>query len=117
MFSELWPPNVIVQQRDGQVLSKAMVLKTDHLPAGDSSTFSGDIHVTGAPNFRRVQNEPLYGIGQPSLYTIRTILNLVKGTQVRWICLREEPVIYINSRPFVLRELQHPFRNMRGTRF
>lgn len=43
---------------------------------------------------------------------IRTILNLVKEEHVRWICLREEPVIYMNSRPFVLRELQHPFRNM-----
>jgi hypothetical protein len=29
-----------------------------------------------------------------------------------WISLREEPVIYINSRPFVLRSLREPFANL-----
>ncbi len=31
---------------------------------------------------------------------------------VHWTNLREEPVVYLNNRPFVLRELDNPFRNM-----
>lgn len=44
---------------------------------------------------------------------IRAILNLMKRQSVKWICLREEPLIYINDRSFVLREAEHPFRNMK----
>ena len=33
-------------------------------------------------------------------------------TDVHWINLREEPTIYINARPFVLREAEHPLRNL-----
>lgn len=29
-----------------------------------------------------------------------------------WINLREEPIIYIKSKPFVLREASHPFINL-----
>ncbi len=34
------------------------------------------------------------------------------SNSVCWINLREEPVVYINNRPYVLRELEFPFRNM-----
>jgi len=45
------------------------------------------------------------------------VLNLLHLKQnprrlVQWINLREEPVVYVNSRPFVLRELEQPFANM-----
>ena len=33
-----------------------------------------------------------------------------------WINLREEPVVYMNNRPFVLRDFSHPFRNMQSFR-
>ena len=32
--------------------------------------------------------------------------------RVQWINVREEPVLYIADRPFVLRELEHPLRNL-----
>ncbi len=31
------------------------------------------------------------------------------------VCLREEPVIYINGRPFVLRDLSRPYENLQYT--
>ena len=34
------------------------------------------------------------------------------GPWVMWACMREEPVVYINGRPFVLRELQAPLANV-----
>lgn len=38
-----------------------------------------------------------------------------KGQQninVQWINMREEPIIYINKRPFVLREIDRPLKNL-----
>lgn len=43
---------------------------------------------------------------------MRSCLNFFKGSRVIWINLREEPVIYINRRPFVLREFDHPYHNV-----
>jgi hypothetical protein len=31
---------------------------------------------------------------------------------VVWINLREEPIIFINSAPYVLRDAEHPFSNL-----
>jgi protein-tyrosine phosphatase len=90
-----------------------MVLKADHFPAADRARFL-DVQISGAPNFRRIHSVPLFAVGQPSVFGVRAILNIVGQTRhVKWICLREEPVIYINQRSFVLREIEHPFRNMK----
>ncbi len=37
---------------------------------------------------------------------------LPKGAKVVWFNLREESVVYINGRPFVLREAARPFNNL-----
>jgi len=111
-FSELPPANVFIQERDGQILGKGMVLKSDYIPSADRAQ-DLDVHISGAANFRRARPLPIYASAQPSLYGIRAILNILSGMHVRWICLREEPLIYINNRPFVLRDQQHPFRNLR----
>jgi hypothetical protein len=75
-----------------------------------------DSLVSGAPNFRHLPDWPIIGVGQPTVYGIRTILNMTTKFQpslhVHWINLREEPVVYLNSRPFSLREKQHPNRNL-----
>jgi hypothetical protein len=60
---------------------------------------------------------PVSGVAQPSLFGIRAVLNRVlarpnRAEQVVWCNLREEPVIYINARPFVLREFEHPLSNL-----
>ncbi len=34
---------------------------------------------------------------------------------VRWVCLREEPVVYVCHRPFVLRDLARPYSNLEYT--
>lgn len=71
----------------------------------------------GAPNFQQLHDLAIYSTGQPSVSGIRTVLNLIHLKQnprrrVQWINLREEPVVYLNNRPFVLRELEQPFHNM-----
>lgn len=34
------------------------------------------------------------------------------GRPVFWHNMREEPVIYINGKPFLLREVERPYKNM-----
>lgn len=71
-----------------------------------------NVHISGAPNFRQLQGFPIFACGQPALFGIRSVLNWLKPNRVQWVNLREEPICYLNARPFVLRELKHPFRNM-----
>lgn len=46
--------------------------------------------------------------------TSHRILIVVSTNEYRvlWINMREEPLIYINKRPFVLREVDHPMINV-----
>jgi len=169
-FAEVWAPNFYIEQREGQVLSRGMLLKYDIFPS--SKIVRTDISISGGPNYRKIAEQlPLCAVGQPSIHGIRTILNMLIGspqynklekqldhaTEVDssdhsesdllkelhnlqdalilmpqqsgvhpaetprkqqgkdrciWINLREEPVVYLNNRPFVLRDIDHPFRNM-----
>lgn len=91
-------------------------VQEDHFPAGMRRIF--DHRVTGAPNFRQVPGTTLWGVGQPTLHGVRAILNHL-GTRrgdvhqrVLWINLREEPLVYINMRPFVLRDAERVFSNI-----
>ncbi|PRP83694.1 hypothetical protein PROFUN_03849 [Planoprotostelium fungivorum] len=124
----------VVTTRRGDVLGKGTILKLDQYakksPLADG--FLRNIVLSGAPNFRSVENEKVYGVGQPTEFGIGTILNHIRyggdnttregeeGSEsgsnrekrVVWINMREEPILYINKRPFVLRELDHPTINM-----
>jgi hypothetical protein len=56
---------------------------------------------------------PIYGVGMPTSDGIVAVLKSVAGSSspsagrrvhALWVNMREEPVVYINGRPFVLRE-------------
>ncbi len=66
----------------------------------------------GMPNFRAITHLPLAGTAQPNVTGIKHILDdmCVQGGRVLWINLREEPVIFIQQEPFLLRDYAHPFR-------
>lgn len=78
-----------------------VVLKTDRFPFSHESIPELEVHVSGAPNFRQIQNEPILACGQPSQHSIRTILNLLRGKTVRWVCLREGQAALANGNEFV----------------
>ena len=68
----------------------------------------------GAPNFRRVDMD-IYGVAQPTITGLSTILKLLASNgheKSVWISTREEPLIYINGIPFVLRDENLPFTNI-----
>jgi len=59
-------------------------------------------------------------VAQPTvtgLSTILTLLNCHPGSDTTssttWFSAREEPMIYLNGKPFVLRENDHPLQNMK----
>lgn len=62
----------------------------------------------------------LYGIAMPTKDAIRRVLQKVGGNvsgnrRVLWTSLREEPVIYVNGRPYVLRLFPEPLKNLEAT--
>eukprot|EP00271_Cylindrocystis_brebissonii_P022366 TRINITY_DN8584_c2_g1_i1.p1 TRINITY_DN8584_c2_g1~~TRINITY_DN8584_c2_g1_i1.p1 ORF type:complete len:1580 (+),score=309.80 TRINITY_DN8584_c2_g1_i1:485-5224(+) len=111
-------PEDVIISRAGSVLGKKTVIKSDHFPGCQNKRLLP--HVEGAPNYRQVDNLPVFGVAIPTVEGIRNVLHLVGcskhgGRPVLWHNMREEPVIYINGRPFVLREVERPFTNVEYT--
>lgn len=111
-------PEHVIISRNGSVLGKKTILKSDHFPGCQNKRLLP--HVEGAPNYRQVGNKPVYGVAIPTVDGIRRVLELIGASKygcqrVLWHNLREEPVIYVNGRPFVLREVERPFTNLEYT--
>ena len=105
---------VVAALRDGEVLGSHTVLKSDHCPGCHHSSLPE--RVEGAPNFREVRGFPVYGVANPTIDGIRSVICRINsskdGCPILWHNMREEPVIYINGKPFVLREVERPYKNM-----
>ncbi|KAL3531572.1 hypothetical protein ACH5RR_010894 [Cinchona calisaya] len=112
-------PEQVIKQRDGSVLGKKTVLKSDHFPGCQNKRLSPQID--GAPNYRKADLLHVHGVAIPTIHGIRNVLDHIgaqipgKQIHVLWINLREEPVVYINGRPFVLRDVERPFSNLEYT--
>ncbi|KAJ7193929.1 inositol hexakisphosphate-domain-containing protein [Mycena pura] len=109
----------IVKSRTGSVLSRGFILKTDYYPSGRALDL--DLNVHGAPNFRapRVANLNVFGVAQPRTQGLRAILSVLQcrpgapnPSHVVWFSTREEPIVYISGRPFVLRDASQPRRTL-----
>ncbi|XP_042416053.1 paladin-like [Zingiber officinale] len=104
---------MVAAMRNGEVLGSQTVLKSDHCPG--CQNLSLHERVDGAPNFRQVPGFPVYGVANPTVDGIRAVIQQIRsngGYSVFWHNMREEPVIYINGKPFVLREVERPYKNM-----
>ncbi|XP_059625500.1 uncharacterized protein LOC132268723 isoform X2 [Cornus florida] len=105
---------IVAASRNGEVLGSQTVLKSDQCPGCQNSGLPE--RVEGAPNFREIPGFPVYGVANPTIDGIRSVIHRVGsskgGRPVFWHNMREEPVIYINGKPFVLREVERPYKNM-----
>ena len=105
---------VVAALRNGEVLGSQTVLKSDHCPGCQNPSLPE--RVDGAPNFREVPGFPVYGVANPTIDGIRSVIRRIGsskgGRPVLWHNMREEPVIYINGKPLVLREVERPYKNM-----
>ncbi|GJM95803.1 hypothetical protein PR202_ga12581 [Eleusine coracana subsp. coracana] len=106
--------DVVAAMRNGEVLGRLTVLKSDHCPGSHSLNLPK--RVEGAPNFRKIPGFPVYGVANPTVDGIRAVIQRIStnkgGRGILWHNMREEPVIYINGKPFVLREVERPCKNM-----
>jgi hypothetical protein len=75
--------------------------------------------VEGASNFRRIKHTHVYGVAQPTVDGLRKVMRRLLLTdqphneKILWINLREEPIIYINGIPYVLRDRYFTLRNIK----
>ncbi|PKI35599.1 hypothetical protein CRG98_044053 [Punica granatum] len=112
-------PEQVMKLRGGSVLGKKTILKSDHFPGCQNKRLSPQID--GAPNYRQADSLRVHGVAIPTLDGIRNVLKHIGAQEdgmrakVLWISLREEPVVYINGRPFVLRDVEKPFSNLEYT--
>ncbi|OQR88957.1 paladin [Thraustotheca clavata] len=90
------------QEQGTRVLNK-YVLKRDRFPdCHVLDTENGDI----APNFRRFKDSPFYGGAQPTEKGFHRILDQIAAdgfSDVVWINLREEAVIFVKGIPYTAR--------------
>ncbi|XP_044502953.1 paladin-like isoform X2 [Mangifera indica] len=112
-------PEQVMKMRGGSVLGKRTILKSDHFPGCQNKRLTPPID--GAPNYRQADSLRVHGVAIPTIEGIKNVLKHIgaqkdgKKVHVLWISLREEPVVYINGRPFVLREAERPFSNLEYT--
>lgn len=113
---------VVVHARHGQVLRQDHMIKMDTYPGMHKATLQQGQNpqplLDGAPNFRQVQGQNVYGVGQPTVQGLRSVLKELNagpnatGPTVTWTTLREEPTVYIQGRSYTPRSLQHPTTNL-----
>ncbi|KAI5192229.1 hypothetical protein NECID01_1854 [Nematocida sp. AWRm77] len=92
------------------VLTEFSIIKEDRAFQIIDTTKEG-VSFSGTENFRMVEN--VFGLAQPTLEGITNILEYYKK-DIIWMNLREEPVVYINDFPYVLRDKTTPFSNIRS---
>jgi hypothetical protein len=107
---------IVVKNRTGSVLSRGMILKADHFDAVVRS--KSDIKLQGAPNFR-MADANIFGVAQPTVLGYKTVLTLLQccpankhNNRALWINTREEPLVYLDSKPYVIRDSLKPLRNI-----
>ncbi|KAF7727042.1 hypothetical protein EC973_008089 [Apophysomyces ossiformis] len=76
-------------------------------------------YIDGASNFRRIKSTSIYGVAQPTVDGLRKVIRRLvadrsRNDKILWINLREEPIIYINGIPYVLRDRYFTLRNIRA---
>jgi hypothetical protein len=112
----------VLEARNGAVLNKSTILKSDHF----DSSFNPSLktHLQGAPNWREAGLN-IFGVAvsilfnklqQPSVSGISTLLTALKsGSEAPcvWFSAREEPIVYINKYPYVLRDADSPLSNIK----
>ena len=104
----LMASTTVVKNRTGAVLGRQIILKSDHFDSGVNE--KPDIHLMGAPNFRLADLD-IFGVAQPTTAGIQTILKLFSDFTI-WVSTREEPMVYINQMPYVIRDFKNPFQNV-----
>lgn len=58
-----------------------------------------------APNYRKMKDKPVHGLGQPTRAGFEDVIKKMKGKPVVWANMRAEGIVYLEGKPFNLRQL------------
>lgn len=91
----------------------AYALMTDVWPA----CVKVESEIAGAPNFRRLAGFPIYATGQPGKDDVGKCVEAAlkkydEQKAVVWISLRQEPCVYVNGKPYSVRNPEELARHM-----
>ncbi|ORX37949.1 inositol hexakisphosphate-domain-containing protein [Kockovaella imperatae] len=126
----------VVANRSGVILSAQTILKSDFFSGLQKQSLPE--RVDGAANYRKLPIIPqldafdeggeanglldrhVYGTGMPNDTGLRKALEKMGAgpngsRRVTWTSLREEPVLYVKGKPFVLRLVDRPLTNVETT--
>lgn len=108
----------VFEKRLGNVLVSHSIIKSDYFSGCQNTSLP--LQIEGAANCRFLSKLLLGGTAMPTFEGMMNVLDLLPRyseniSTVRWACLREEPVVYVNGRPFVLRDLSKAFENLEYT--
>lgn len=100
---------------DGRILTDSRLLLPDRWPSQQRKNIPA--MMPGAPNFRQIPGEPIYGTAQPDIEGFKNILtHLGAGpggkVTVRITNLRQEPIAFINGTPYTVHDKSLPFENL-----
>lgn len=100
----------VVQKRKGKVLSSNTLLKEEII---DKRSCTGSCKI--------FENLPIWVCSQPNKMDTYRIIDpasfkvpLPEKPESYWINVREEPLVFVNGIPFVLRDRYKPFRNIKA---
>ncbi|TPX51665.1 hypothetical protein SeMB42_g01840 [Synchytrium endobioticum] len=110
--------STVTKNRTGSVLGRQLILKSDHFDTALNTQLA--FYLQGAPNFRFTDLN-IYGVAQPTVSGASTVLTLLNchpsgdpNASAIWFSAREEPIVYIARKPFVLREEESPLQNIKS---
>ncbi|WFD29764.1 hypothetical protein MSPP1_000776 [Malassezia sp. CBS 17886] len=107
----------VMRSRNGSVLSRGLILKADRCAEFEWWEGRQQLRLQGAPYFRASDTDlGVYGVAQPTVLGLKTVLSVLRcapgpaadSRHCVWVCTREEPIVYVGDRPFVLREAHKP---------
>lgn len=115
------PPTVEpVPGRNGKLLGPKNFMKADEYPGLHDPRLQGGKHpqprIEGAANYREL-GENIHGTAMPTIDGARGVLKQAgrgpgsTGKPAIWTNLREEPIVYVNGKPYNLRHIKAPFYN------
>lgn len=91
----------------------------EYVPAADIGGLEADFKRSEEDQLE-IQPPFICGCAMPSKDAIKAVLDTMHAgpngkRKVLWTCLREEPVLYVNRQPYVLRLFQDPLKNLETT--
>lgn len=91
----------------------------EYVPAADIGGLEADYKKSEEDQLE-IKPPFICGCAMPSKDAIKAVLETMHAgpngkRKVLWTCLREEPVLYVNRQPYVLRLYQDPLKNLEST--